>query len=132
MAQRQGSSSTDGGRIDGSIGTALVAGNVAIGVGWGGTAVLAITAGSNDQAGQFVITASATTPAQATATIVLTFADGAYNAAPWCLCTTTNDNAIDTGHVTWSSTTTALTLTFTVLPVATKIYTFTYLVIAKA
>lgn len=132
MPQKQGLSSSNGGRLDASIGTALVAGNVVIGAGWATEGSLAITAGSNDVAGQFVITCGATSPAQATATIVTTFADGAYNAAPWVIVTTTNDNSIDTGHATWSSTTTTFTLTFSLLPVSTKIYKFTYAVIAKA
>jgi hypothetical protein len=44
--------------------------------------------------------------------------------------TTTNTNSIDTGHVTWTSTTTAVTLTFSLLPVAAAVYTFTYACIA--
>lgn len=127
MAQNQGRKTNDGGRVDGSIGTALAASNVAIGAGWGTTATKAITTGSNDQRGQIVVTASGASFAQATATVVITFADGAWASAPWCIVTTTNDNAIDTGHVTWSSTTTALTLTFSVLPVDTKIYKINYL-----
>lgn len=131
MAQKQGISTTDGGRLDASIGTALAAGNVALGVGWGGGTV-AITTGSNDQAGQLVITASSTSPAQATATVTVTFADGAYNAAPWVLATVTSTSAIDEGHLVWTSTTTGFVLTFSVLPVDTKIYTITYACIAKA
>jgi hypothetical protein len=130
MAQKQGCSSTAGGRVDGSIGTAVAAGNVAIGAGWATEGSLAITTGSNDQRGQFVVTCGATSPAQATATIVLTFADGAFVSAPFTIVTTTNDNSIDTGHVTWSTTTTAMTLTHSLLPVSTKIYKFTYLNVA--
>lgn len=130
MAQNQGRKSNDGGRVDGSLGTALAAGNVAIGAGWGTTATAAITTGSNDQRGQIVVTSSGTGQAQATATVVITFADGAWASAPWAIVTTTNDNSIDTGHVTWSSTTTALTLTFSLLPVDTKIYKISYLCVA--
>lgn len=128
MAQKQG---RNRGRIDGSSGTALAAGSVAIGVGWGTTGTAAITSGSNDQAGQIVVTASGASFAQATATVVITFGDGAYASTPRCvLVTTTNDNSIDTGHCTYSCTTTALTITFSLLPVDTKIYKINYLVIA--
>lgn len=132
MAQLQGNSSSDGGRLDGSLQkTTLASTHFALGVGWGdGTNVLAITTGSNDQRGKFTITTDGANQAQATATVVITFADGAYAAAPFCIVTTTNTNSIDTGHVTWSSTTTALTLTFSLLPVTAKVYTFTYACIA--
>ncbi len=131
MAQLQGPSSSSGGRLDGSLQrNTLAAGHVAIGAGWGTTGTVAITTGSTDQRGQIVVTASGASFAQATATIVITFADGAWASAPFCIVTTTNDNSIDTGHVTWSSTTTALTLTFSLLPVDTKIYKFTYACIA--
>lgn len=132
MAQKQGISTTDGGRLDASIGTALAAGNIALGAGWGGSTV-AITTGSNDQAGQLVITcATGGGLAQATATITVTFADGAYNAAPWVLATVTSTSAIDEGHLVWTSTTTGFVLTFSVLPVNAKLYTITYACIAKA
>lgn len=128
MAQKQG---RNRGRLDASSGTALAAGNVAIGAGWGTTATAAITSGSNDQAGQIVVTASGASFAQATATVVITFADGAYASTPRCvLVTTTNDNSIDTGHCTYSVTTTALTITFSLLPVDTKIYKINYAVLA--
>lgn len=131
MAQLQGPSSSDGGRLDGSLQQYAVAtANFAIGVGWGSTGSLALTTGSTDQRGQVVITAGGAGLAQATATVVFTFADGAYASAPFCLATTTNDNSIDTGHVTWSSTTTALTLTFSLLPVNTKIYKINYMLVA--
>ena len=110
--------------------TDLAAGDVAIGAGWGTTGTKAITSGSNDVAGQIVVTASGASFAQATATVVITF-KSAYPTAPrTVIATTTNDNSIDTGHVTWSATTTALTLTFSVLPVDTKIYKINYLVVA--
>lgn len=131
MPQIQGGSSSDGGRLDGSLQkTAVAAANFVVGAGWGTVAAFALTAGSTDQRGSFTVTASTTGVAQATATIVFTFADGAWAAAPFCIATTTNNNSIDTGHVTWSSTTTALTLTFSLLPVDTKVYTFTYALIA--
>jgi hypothetical protein len=110
--------------------TDLAAGDVAIGAGWGTTATKAITAGSNDFAGQIVVTSAGASQAQATATVVITFKTPYATAPRVVLVTTTNDNSIDTGHATWSATTTALTLTFSVLPVATKVYTLNYACIA--
>jgi hypothetical protein len=129
MAQKEG---RNFGRINGSSGTAITSSNVALGVGWGdGAVVLAIRTGSNDQAGQFTITSVGSNQAQATATVALTFADGAYSTAPRAvLLSTSNDNALDTGHWKYTCTTTVLTLTHLVLPVATKIYVVDYLVIA--
>ncbi len=43
--------------------------------------------------------------------------------------TCNNSVAIDTGHVAWSCTTTALTITYSVLPAAGT-YTFTYAVLS--
>lgn len=120
------------GQVTATGNTALVAGNVALGVGWGGSGSFTLGTGSNDVAGKIVVTADSTggAVAQATATIVITFATP-YAVAPRAvLVTTSNDNSIDTGHTTWSATTTALTITFLVLPVTTKIYTFTYLCVA--
>ena len=93
MPQPQGPASTHGGRLSCEVGTSLVAGNVALGAGWATEGTVAITAGSNDVGGQFVVTCGATSPAQATATITVTFADGAYNAAPFVIVTTTNNNS---------------------------------------
>jgi hypothetical protein len=133
MAQPQGNSSTNGGRIDGSIGTAAVAAtHFAIGVGWGGAATISVAAGSNAQRGSCTITASVTTPAQATATVVYTFPDGAFAATPVAMVQlTANTNAITEAQpMSQACTTTALSWTHSVLPVATKTYTFTWYVIA--
>lgn len=131
MAQKQGPKTTRGGRLDGSVGTAITSAAFALGVGWGDDApVLAITTGSNDQRGKFTITSDGSNQAQATATVVITFCDGAFASAPFGLVTVTSTSSIDEGHVTCTTTTTAATLTFSVLPVDTKIYTFTYAFIA--
>lgn len=132
MAQKQGSKTSDGGRLDGSNATAVTDADFAIGAGWGGTATFTVTAGSTDQRGQIVITASATTPAQATATVALTFVDGAYASTPFAivqLALSTNAVA-DPQPTAVSATTTGLSWTSGVLPVATKEYTFNYAVIA--
>lgn len=117
-------------RMDGSGSPAVVAGDWTLGVGWGDGAVTkTVATSSTEQRGQLVITSVGANQAQATATAVLTFPGGARPAAPvTAIVTTTNNNSIDTGHVTWSATTTALTLTFSVLPVDTKIYKFNWFI----
>ncbi len=111
-------------------GPALATGgtDVAIGVGWGGTATVAVTAGSNDQRGQIVVTASATTPAQATATVVLTF-KRPWASAPFAVvCEADNDSAVPAEEPTEiATTTTTLSFKASVVPVATKIYKYNYI-----
>ena len=132
MGQLQGNSSPDGGRLDGSLQkTAVVAAtHIAIGAGWGTTATKALITPSSDQRGGVTITSAGTGQSQATATVVLTFADGAFAAAPMCMATVTSTSSIDEGHVVCTATTTALTMTFSVLPVDTKVYTIKWLCIA--
>lgn len=131
MPQIQGTSSSAGGRLDGSLQkTTAVVGDFVLGAGWGTTPIVALAAGSTDQRGTLTITADAT-PAQATATVVHTFKDGAYAAAPFAIVTSTNDAALDTGHVLASTTTTtAATWTYQILPVDTKVYIIRYCYIA--
>lgn len=134
MPQQQGGSASTGGRIDGSLQkNALTTSAFALGVGWGdGTLVKSLATGSTDQVGQLTITSVGANQAQATATVVFTFADGAYNAAPFVLVNCTHDNALDTGRFKVTTvTTTAVTFTFSLLPVDTKIYILTYLVVAR-
>lgn len=132
MAQKQGNKTSDGGRLDGSNATAVTAANFAIGAGWGGTATFTVASGSTDQRGTINITASATTPAQATATVTLTFVDGAYASAPFAVVLLgDNTQAVaETGAVDVATSTTALSWTHSVLPVAAKVYNYTYVVIA--
>lgn len=133
MTQKQGNSSADGGRVDGSIGTPIVAANIALGVGWGdGANVITVIAGSNDQRGSFTIQSIGANQAQATATVALTFADGAYASVPFAIVTlANNDNAVTTAQPqAVACSTTVLSFTQSVLPVATKIYKFNYHVIA--
>ena len=87
-------------------------------------------AGANDVAGQIVVTSAGTGQSQATATVTVTFTTAYATAPRVAICTTTNDNSIDTGHVEWTVSTTALVMTFSVLPVATKIYKLNYLLVA--
>ena len=131
MAQPQGNTSTSGGRLDGSIGTAAVAGDFALGAGWGASTV-AVTSGSNAQRGEITITcATGGGLAQATATCTFTFPDGAYASAPWIIPHSTNTNGVDTGK--WAVTTrstTSVVLTFSVLPVNAAVYKLQYLIVA--
>jgi hypothetical protein len=109
----------------------LVAGDFTIGAGFGTTPILAITAGSNDISGHFTVTCDATA-AQATATIVIVFTDLAYPNAPHAIANVFSDNAItDSGSVRAVVTTTQITITLDVLPVDTKVYTFSYLICGK-
>lgn len=119
------------GQITATGNTALAAGNIALGAGWGASTV-AITTGANDVAGQLVITcATGGGLAQATATITITFATPYATAPRVALVTTSNDNDITTGMpIAYSVSTTALTLTYSVLPVNTKIYKINYVVVA--
>jgi len=132
MAQQQGNSSSDGGRLDGTLQkNTVVAGDFALGAGWGTTPVVAVTAGSTDQRGSISITADAT-PAQATATVVFTFADGAYAATPFALVNLQDSTsaADDAQPTSVECTTTALSWTCGVLPVDTKVYIFNWVVVA--
>jgi hypothetical protein len=133
MAQKQGSSSANGGRLDGALGTAVVAGDIAIGAGWGSAATKSVRSGSTDQRGSVTITASTTTPAQATATVALTFADGAFAAVPpfySVTCAASSQSITDPQPTAVACTTTALTWTSAVLPVDTKTYQFNWLVVS--
>ena len=131
MAQPQGASTTAAGRLDGSVGTAAVSGDFALGAGWG-AGTKALTTGSNAQRGELAITAiTGGGLAQATATVIFTFPDGAYASAPFVYVDETNDNSIDTGRFAITAvTTTAVTFTFSLLPVTTKVYKLRYLVVA--
>ena len=128
MARLDGPSSTAGGVLNGNIGTAVVAAtHVALGAGWGGAATATVLTGSNSQRGQISVTASTTTPAQATASIVLTFPDP-YTSAPFCIQKDTTNNNSLTAAATFTcvTTTTTATFQFSILPVDTKIYVLNY------
>lgn len=114
--------------------TALVAGDFALGAGWGASTV-AVTAGSNDHFGSIVITAATGGGlAQATATVTMTF-KSAFSVAPaGVLVTGTNDNSAAT-HLAvtgGTATTTAATWTSSTIPVDTKLYRFTWFIPSRA
>lgn len=113
----------------------LVAGDVVIGVGWGGTATKAIRAGSNRSRGAISVTASATTPAQATATIVITFPEP-YDEIPYVVLARdvgdeggSGAGASTRGYVK-AVTKTALTIQSDTLPVAGQITGVSYIVVS--
>jgi len=119
------------GRLTGKgAGPELAATDVAIGAGWGGTATKAVTAGSNDQRGEIVVTASATTPAQATATVVLTF-KRKFAATPFAVVVQSANDEAATVQAPRDIvvTTTQLSFTASVIPVATKVYKYAYIVL---
>lgn len=117
-------------RIGGRLGTPLAAGNfAALHANWGGTATLAITAGSTDMSGEITVTASATTPG-ANPTVVLTFADGAFDAAPKVVCSRTGGTGQRGVQFEAVATTTTLTLTFPGTPVAGETHKVTWLAVA--
>lgn len=110
-------------------GEEIAATDVAIGAGWGGTASVAVTDGSNDIRGEIVVTASATTPAQATATVTLTF-KRPFGAAGFAIVV---QSANDEAAVVQPArdvvvTTTTLVFKSSVVPVAAKIYKYAYFI----
>lgn len=135
MPQKQGSKISDGGRLDGSNGAAVAAADFALGVGWGdGTLVKTVSAGSTDQRGTIEVTSVGSNQAQATATVALTFKDGAYASTPFALVQlVSTDDATAVAIVNPTDivvTTTSLTWKASVIPVDTKKYKFTYVVFA--
>ncbi len=133
MPQLQGSKTSNGGRLDGSNATAVTSANIALGVGWGdGTLVKTVASGSTDQRGSVTITSVGSNQAQATATVTLTFVDGAYASTPFAMVMlTANTNAVTTAQPqSQVISTTGLSWIASVLPVDTKTYTFTWFVVA--
>ena len=133
MSQPQGNAASTSGRIGAEVGTSAATTAFALGAGWGSTASVALATGSNDQAGVVTITSAGTGQAQATATVTFTFTDGAYAATPRTAIINllSSSNAVTEGGCTSGAvTTTALSWTHSVLPVATKTYKYAYLVVA--
>lgn len=119
------------GRLTGKgAGPAIVASDVVLGAGWGGTATVAVTAGSNDQRGEIVVTASATTPAQATSTVTLTF-KRKFAATPFAVVVQSANDEAAVVQPPRDIVVTETTLVFksSVIPVAAKIYKYQYIVL---
>jgi len=133
MAQPQGNSSTNSGRLGAEVGTAAVAASFALGAGWGTTASVSVAAGSNDQAGVITVTSAGTGQAQATANVTFTFTDGTYQATPRTALVTlqSSSNAVTEAQPTQvAATATVLSWRHSVLPVAAATYRYSYVVIA--
>lgn len=133
MPQPEGNSNAGTGRIGAQIGTAAVAAAFALGAGWGSTASVVVTAGSNDQAGIITVTAAGAGLAQATANVTFTFTDGAYAGIPRSAIITlmSSSNAVNESQPTQGAVSaTVLSWRHSVLPVAAATYKFSYLVIA--
>ena len=134
MTQPQGSSASTTGRLGAEIGTLIAAGNIALGVGWGSTATVAIAAGSNDQRGTITVTANGAGLAQATSDVTITFADGSYIGAavpPAALVVlNSSSNAVNEAQPTAQLVSaTQLKWRNATLPVAAATYKFSYAVI---
>jgi hypothetical protein len=110
-------------------GRALVAGDVVIGAGWGnGPATMVIAAGSNDQRGSFTVTSVGTGQAQATATLVVTFAL-ALDFVPFVLACRGGGTAVLTVFPKVTATAkTGFTIISNTLPVAAETTEFIYFV----
>lgn len=133
MAQLQGDRTSAGGRLDGSNANPVTAANIALGAGWGNTpATVTVASGSTDQRGSCTVTSKGTGQSQATATVTLTFVDGAYEKTPFAIVMqTANTHAIaEAQPQSQTVSTTALEWTASVTPVDTDTYTFTWLVVA--
>ena len=104
-------------------GTALTETDFTLGAGWGSGAVVTVLAGSDDQRGQFTITAGASPSADASVTIQ--FADGAWQSAPFAQVMR-NDQHSPVVNPTWETDTQSLIIVFPGKPVAGTTYTFSY------
>jgi hypothetical protein len=99
-----------GPKLDASqAGRALVAGDVALGAGFGTSPILTIEGGSNDSRGAITVTAQATA-AQATATVTVTFAR-AKDHAPFVVVSryTADEAEPDTVTKGWNVVSTSVT-----------------------
>lgn len=109
---------------------ALVTADAVVGVGFGtsGVGTVAFTAGSTDQRGEFTVTTGATSLAQATATLAITFAQ-AWEVVPVAVAAT----AVGTGAGTikWnvnSITATVVTFILDTIPVTLLTYKCQYFI----
>jgi hypothetical protein len=106
-------------RVRATIGTALVAGDIALSAGWGSTASVSAISGT-DQRFRFTVTSAGTGQA-ANPTATLTFKDGTWTTAPYAVCSRNGGNQ-PAVLPTWTTTATTLVLTFPGTPVAAETY----------
>lgn len=116
-----------------SYGQTLVAGDFALGAGWGATA--AITAVQGSDTAFFIRVTAGGAGLAVNATITLTFKDGTYPVAPIIvgqLSNVTGDagGALNAGHL-FTTNPTFCTIVLTTLPTAAGAYTFTCMIIAR-
>jgi len=114
------------GRLHGDgAGPALADTDVTLGAGWGGTATATID--GNDQRGQIEVTASATTPDQATATVSVAL-KRKFRRAPFLLVVPVSNTSDATGErvIDLVSDVDSFGFKAGVLPVATEVYTYNY------
>jgi len=112
----------------------LVAADVTLGAGFGTTATKVIAPGSNRSRGSVIVTSAGTGQAQATADIVITFPEGAFDSAPAAVVARGGINGGGTAVVTVfpkvkAITVTALTINGNTLPVAAETTEFSYVVV---
>lgn len=103
----------------------LIAADIALGAGWGTTASVGTVSGT-EQSGQFIVTSAGTGQASNTSTITVSFANPKiFQQAPSCTVQQTGGTVLNTTS-TWTTSATALTITYGTLPVATDTYNFSY------
>lgn len=101
--------------------TEHVAADYALSAGFGATASVAVTAGSNDSRGRITITSAGAGQA-ANPTCTLTFKDGAWPNAPFVIVRRSSFGSQPTVNFSWTTTTTTLVMTFVGTPVAAETY----------
>lgn len=116
-------------------GTALVAGDFALGTGWGSTATVFVAAGSNDAAGSITVSCSGAGIA-ANPRIIMTFKNGSFGSNAPVQIVTHSDNT-ESGSagplypVIVKPSTTAPQWFLQGTPVTAKDYTFTWITVGK-
>lgn len=104
----------------------ITSADVAISAGWGGTASVAVLAGSNDTRGKLTVTASATPAADPTITVTY---DKAKEAAPFVFAQRCDEDQAAGDFRVSDITTTTFVITFEGTPVAAEVYEVEYLVV---
>lgn len=111
-------------RFDAKQNTSHVIGDYALSGGFGTTASVALTAGTNDMRGQITVT-SAGTGQGANPTITLTFKDGTFTVAPFAVVAR-NGGSQRTVTVDVTTTATTMIITFLGTPVAAETYLISF------
>lgn len=102
--------------VDGADGPALQSSDFALGNGtgsFGTTASVSVKAGSTSKRWRITITTGGAGIAAGTATVTLTFPEGAYPSAPFGSTPRQNGGTMTTNNVFWTETTTTIVLTLT-------------------